>query len=76
MSILKDSKNSEIFLSYIQATTDHITPCSRMRARGNYFTLATGSLGNLANDYTPFHFTLNRDCTSRIAGMVKGRKWC
>ena len=21
---------------YIDATTDHITPCSRMRARGNY----------------------------------------
>ena len=26
--------------------------------------------------FIPFHFTLNRDCTSHIVGMVKGRKWC
>ena len=25
-----------IYNIYIDATTDHITPCSRMRARGNY----------------------------------------
>ena len=24
-----------IYIQYIDATTDHITPCSRMRARGN-----------------------------------------
>ena len=23
-------------IQYIDTTTDHITPCSRMRARGNY----------------------------------------
>ena len=51
MSILGDKRlvpkkvQTTIYIQYIDTTTDHITPCSRMRARGNKVLICSAGMG-------------------------------
>ena len=68
---------TKTYLVGVQLFPDH---CLSQKLNGVLYFPLGGWLGPKCSEvdlqYTPFHFTLNRDCTSRIAGMVKGRKWC